>query len=124
MGNGSETILLVEDSETVLSLLRAVLENEGYHVLPAGHGEEALRLFREFDGRIRLVLTDMLMPAMNGLELAERVRAVRPGTKVLFMSGYIEDECLPLADPLIQKPFTPEALAGKIRSILDAEPPG
>jgi two-component system cell cycle sensor histidine kinase/response regulator CckA len=124
---GSETILVVEDSDTVLGLVRAVLQNEGYNVLAAGHGEEALRICREFDGRIRLVLTDMVMPNMNGLELAGRLRALRPGTKILFMSGYTEEGVheeglISTGDPFLQKPFTPKALAARIRGILDADP--
>ncbi|MBI5906177.1 MAG: response regulator [Deltaproteobacteria bacterium] len=117
-----ETILLVEDSATVLALVRAFLQNEGYDVLSAGSGKEAVRICREFAGRIALVLTDMIMPNMGGVELAGQVRAMRPGTKVLFMSGYAEEETSSIGAPLIQKPFTPHALAAKLREILDAPP--
>jgi len=118
----SETVLLVEDSATVLALVRAFLQNEGYDVLTAGSGEEAMRICREFDGRIGVVLTDMIMPNMGGVELAGRVRATRPEAKILFMSGYAEEEASSIGAPILQKPFTPHALAAKLREILDAPP--
>ncbi|MBI5904538.1 MAG: response regulator [Deltaproteobacteria bacterium] len=118
----AETVLLVEDSATVLALVRAFLQNEGYDVLSAGSGEEAVRICREFDGRIGVVLTDMIMPNMGGVELAGRVRAMRPGTKILFMSGYAEEEMSSIGAPILQKPFTPHALSAKLREVLDAPP--
>ena len=123
-GPCTETILVVEDSDILLGLVRSILESEGYQVLAAGQGEEALRVFREFQGPIRLLLTDVVMPYMNGWELAERVRALRPEVKILFMSGYPEKEVeadgsLPIREPFLQKPFSPKALKEKVRGILD-----
>lgn len=123
-GACSETILVVEDSDMLLGLVRTILESEGYQVLTAGQGEEALRVFRAFQGPIRLLLTDVVMPNMNGWELVEQVRALRPEVKILFMSGYPEKEVeadgsLPIREPFLQKPFSPKVLKEKVREILD-----
>jgi two-component system cell cycle sensor histidine kinase/response regulator CckA len=123
-GACSETILVVEDSETLLGLVRTILEGEGYQVLTAGQGEEALRIFREFQGPIRLLLSDVVMPNMNGREFVARARALQPEVKILFMSGYPEKEVgadgsLLIREPFLQKPFSPKALKEKIREILD-----
>jgi CheY-like chemotaxis protein len=120
----SETILVVEDSGMLLGLVRSILEGEGYQVLTASQGEEALRIFRESQGPIRLLLTDVVMPNMSGWELVERVRALQPEVKILFMSGYPEKEIeadgsLPIREPFLQKSFSPKALKEKVRQILD-----
>jgi PAS domain S-box-containing protein len=121
---GTETILLVEDEEAVRALAKKILERQGYHVFEARHGADALRVAEQLDGRIDLVVTDVVMPQMNGRELAERLAAVRPGVAVLFMSGYTDDEIIRrgLLDPdmaFLQKPFTAHALARAVRDMLD-----
>jgi two-component system cell cycle sensor histidine kinase/response regulator CckA len=121
---GSETILLVEDDEAVRGLVRTILERQGYNVLPASNGDEALALARQLDGaRIDLLLTDVIMPRLNGRELSERLVAVRPGCKTLFMSGYtagaiMDRGGLEPGSTFLQKPVTPETLLRMVREAL------
>ena len=121
---GTETVLLVEDEEALRSLLRELLESFGYAVLEAGHGVEALSVVSAHPGTIHLVLSDMVMPQMTGRELADRLAVVRPGIKVLFMSGYPAGAApsheVPPEASYIEKPFTADALAGAVRAVLDA----
>ena len=125
---GSETILLVEDEEMVRALAQAILERCGYHVLAARNVHDALRFAEEDPGQIHLLLTDTIMPVMNGPEFAKRFLSFRPETKVLFMSGYT-DKVIGYAGALepgtafLQKPFTPQILAHKVREVLHAIPP-
>ena len=119
-----ETILVVEDEPAILELTTEVLERQGYTVLPAGTPEEALRLVREHAGAIDLLLTDVVMPSMNGQDLVTRVVAVRPLVKSLFMSGYTADIFAERGIPeagvqFIQKPFNRHGLAAKVRQVLD-----
>jgi PAS domain S-box-containing protein len=129
MPRGSETLLLVEDEAKVREPTRALLERLGYRVLAAGSGAEALAAAAAHPGRIDLVVTDVVMPQMNGAELTARLRAARPGTRVLFMSGY-DDRILARhgfdesSVELLPKPFTAEVLAARVRSMLDATPAG
>ncbi len=121
---GSETILLVEDEADVRELAREILEIAGYTVLEAARGDEALRLCRESARPINLLLTDVVMPQMSGPELARKLLALRPGTKVVYMSGYTDDALghHGVLDPdiiLLPKPFTPEALMQHLRLALD-----
>ena len=121
---GTETILVVEDETTVRELARELLELNGYSVLEAAHGQEALRVCRSHDGPIHLMLTDVVMPHMNGHELAETLAPLRPGMKVLYMSGYSEDagvlrDILVSKTTFLRKPFTPDALAEKVRALLN-----
>jgi two-component system cell cycle sensor histidine kinase/response regulator CckA len=121
---GSETILVVEDETTVRELARELLELNGYKVLEAAHGEEALRICRAHDGPIHLMLTDVVMPQMNGHELAETLAPLRPGMKVLYMSGYSEAsgvlrDILTSKTIFLRKPFTPNDLADKVRALLN-----
>jgi CheY-like chemotaxis protein len=88
---GSERILLVEDEEVVRAVARRMLEKNGYTVLDARHGKDALLTFQQRDGTIDLLLTDMVMPEMGGRELAERLTTIAPGLKVVYMSGYTAD---------------------------------
>lgn len=123
-GSGGETILLVEDEAMVRSSLVRVLERDGYEVLEEAGGEEALAAASAHDGAIDLLLTDVVMPHMSGNELAQELLAVRPETKVLFISGYTDDHLLndgTLGRPvqLLPKPFTPRELSAKVREILD-----
>jgi len=119
---GSETILLVEDEGGVRELARMVLLAKGYKVLEATSGEQALQICANYDGPIPLVLTDVIMPHISGQELARRLAALRPETKVLYMSGYTGGAVAPLSDSesaFLQKPFTCGALARKVRDMLD-----
>jgi two-component system, cell cycle sensor histidine kinase and response regulator CckA len=118
----SEIILLVEDQEPVRLFAKAALEEQGYRVLEAGHGWEALMRLSEFDGAISLVIADVMMPEMGGSELARRLAAERPGLPILFLSGYTDDEMtlrgLGPPSAFVQKPFTPDVLARRVRELL------
>jgi CheY-like chemotaxis protein len=121
---GSETILLVEDEEQVRALSRAILEMNGYRVLDSTHVGDAILLFETHAAEIDLMLTDVIMPSMNGRELYERLAALQPGLRVLYMSGYTDGAIeqhgvLEPGTAFIQKPFTPDSLAEKVRSVLD-----
>ena len=122
---GSETVLLVEDEEMVRKLACTVLEKNGYTVLEASNGDEALDVVQGRNGNpIHLVVTDVVMPGMSGRQLADRLVSLRPEIKILYMSGYTDDAIVHhgVLDPgiaYIQKPFTPDALASKVREILD-----
>jgi PAS domain S-box-containing protein len=122
---GFETILLVEDEEMVRKLACTVLQKNGYTVLEASNGEEALRIVQGQNGNpIHLMVTDVVMPGMSGRQLAERLLPLRPEMKVLYMSGYTDDAIVHhgVLDPgiaYIQKPFAPDAFASKVREILD-----
>jgi PAS domain S-box-containing protein len=121
---GSEVVLLVEDNAGVRRLAQEVLVGLGYHVLQAADADSALQLAGDFPGEIALLLTDMVMPRMGGPELADRIAIARPSTRVLFMSGYFDSGRLqgdipPPTSAFLQKPFTPRALAEKVRSVLD-----
>jgi two-component system, cell cycle sensor histidine kinase and response regulator CckA len=120
---GTETILLVEDEPMVRQLATRVLQQLGYSVLEAADGMEALRVAQRHGGTIDLLLTDMVMPQMNGNVLAERLRAVHPRLKVLFISGYSDgmlgqQRLVERKDALLQKPFTPALLARTVRDVL------
>ena len=121
---GSETILLVEDEDAVRKIARIALESKGYRVLEASGGRRAIEIATEYPDDINLLLTDVIMPEMNGPKLAEELRARRPTIRVLFMSGYTDDDVLRGASELgreilLQKPFTANGLARKVRSVLD-----
>ncbi|MGZ8441557.1 MAG: ATP-binding protein, partial [Candidatus Deferrimicrobiaceae bacterium] len=125
---GTETVLLVEDEEVVRRLAREILTENGYRVLDAGNGREALLISEAHRGEIHLMLTDVVMPKLGGRDLAERIRPLRPDMRILYMSGYTDDAILRhgvLEEkvPFLQKPFTPEELARKVRKVLD-EPQG
>jgi len=121
--SGSETILVVEDEEGVRSLIRLALESAGYKVLETEGTENALATCASYDGPIHLLLTDVVMPKMSGPLVAEKVTSLRPGIKILYMSGYTDDAVvhhgvLSQDMPFIQKPFSPVALRKKIREVL------
>ena len=123
---GGETVLVVEDESLVRSVARRVLTNNGYCVLEAENGVEALRVCAERLPSIDLVVTDLAMPEMGGRELAAELHARRPALRILFMSGYTEDAALRRnvlepGEAFIAKPFTPEAFARKVREVLDGQ---
>jgi two-component system cell cycle sensor histidine kinase/response regulator CckA len=124
---GHETVLLVEDEDAVRNLARRILEEQGYHVLEAADGEEALTLVQRFAGPIGILVTDVIMPRLSGRKLAEVLSARYPGLRVLYMSGYADDVLGPVGHvdksvAFLQKPFAPAALAREVRKILDQRP--
>jgi two-component system, cell cycle sensor histidine kinase and response regulator CckA len=123
---GSETVLLVEDEESVRQLVRETLEAKGYKVLEAEHGEAALRTASDYRGPIDMLITDVVMPGMSGRELAKQLSASDPDIKVLFLSGYTEDAIvhqgvLEAGTAFLQKPFTLQMLSRKVREVLRGE---
>ena len=126
--HGTETVLLAEDSAGVRAVAREVLKRNGYAVIQASDGQAALDLAATHSGPIHLLVTDVIMPEMSGRQLADRLREVRPELKVLFVSGYTDDAIIRhgMLEPgiaFLQKPFTPEALARKVRAVLDERLP-
>jgi PAS domain S-box-containing protein len=124
---GTETILLVEDEANLRYLARQFLEKQGYRVIEAADGAVAMQVAVAHEGVIHLLLTDVIMPGMNGREVAQRISELRPNTKVLYMSGYTENVIghngtLDAGVRLLQKPFTLRDLKSKVREILDSTP--
>jgi PAS domain S-box-containing protein len=124
---GTETVLLVENAEPLRALAKEFLKNSGYAVLDAENGKEALRIASAFGGPIQLLLTDVIMPGMGGKQLAEQLTSLRPGTKVLYMSGYpndgiVQSGILATGVVFLEKPFTREILLRKVRQVLDDLP--
>jgi CheY-like chemotaxis protein len=122
---GTETILLVEDNEQVRELAHAVLKNKGYTVLAAANGEKALETVSGHEGKIHMILTDVVMPGLNGKDLYLKVSKTHPGIKVLYMSGYTSNVIahhgiLEKGIQFIQKPFSINGLAARVRQVLDA----
>jgi CheY-like chemotaxis protein len=121
----AEVVLLVEDQDVVRKLTREVLQGCGYVVLEAGDGREGISVSAAHQGRIDLLVSDVVMPELGGRELAKHLLVKRPDLKVLFMSGHTEDivlkEGVKGGTPFLQKPFTPADLAHKVREILDSE---
>ena len=117
---GSETIMLVEDEESVRQLVRETLESRGYRVLEAANGQTALALAAEHKYDLHLVITDVVMPGLSGHELAQQLLTVRPALKVLYLSGYAQDAFPPSEShkAFLQKPFTLQSLARKVREVL------
>jgi PAS domain S-box-containing protein len=121
---GEETILLVEDEAVVRQLVAEILETSGYSVLPAGDGPSALEILRRHNGTVDLLVTDVVMPGMSGPEVATAVTAMRPGTQVLYISGYTDQAIghhgvLEPGIAFLQKPFSADDLARKVRHVLD-----
>jgi signal transduction histidine kinase len=125
VAQGTETVLLAEDDDGVRTMIRAFLQRQGYEVLEARNGREVVEISENHEGAIHLLLSDIVMPDLDGPDLAEQVAVRHPETRILFISGYAEPV---LAErtlsnghtKFLQKPFTTEALAGKIRDTLDA----
>lgn len=121
--SAAKTVLVVDDEPSVLRVASKVLRRDGYEILEALGGEEALRVADEYTGTIDLLLTDVVMPGLGGRELGERFRELHPGTALLFMSGYTEDEVLLQGIRVaevnyISKPFTVAGLRDKVRDVL------
>ena len=120
---GTETILLVEDEESVRQLVRDTLTAKGYQVLEAENGESGMAAAARYQGKIDLVITDVVMPGMGGREMVKRLIESRPGTKVLYLSGYTEDAIVndgsfEKGTAFLQKPFTLQSLSRKVREVL------
>jgi CheY-like chemotaxis protein len=124
-GGSRETILLVEDEEFVRNVTQEVLEMEGFKVLGAANGVEAIERLNEHHANIDLLLTDVVLPGMNGRDLAAKLGTMQPGLKVIYMSGYTDNAVLrnsvaEASTPYLQKPFTLDALVAKVHETLDA----
>jgi CheY-like chemotaxis protein len=120
---GVETVLLVEDAPMIRRLAREIMTRAGYTVIEAGDGEQAAQLAARLP-RIDVLLTDVVMPRLNGIELASQLRTTRPDLRVLFMSGYtdyaiVRNGLLSDSTTYLQKPFTPEELLRKLRNVID-----
>jgi CheY-like chemotaxis protein len=121
---GNETVLVVEDNDTILTLITNALKRLGYNVLSASDGPTALERYGVSPDAIEILVTDVMMPRMSGRELATRLTALRPSMKVLYASGYTQDITSRhgVFEPdvnFIQKPYTPHGLAARIRQLLD-----
>src|SRR5262245_47479535 len=120
---GSETVMLVDDEEGVRKLVCAILQSNGYSVIEANNGQAALVAYEKNAHKVDMVLTDVVMPQMDGFELGERLVEKNPDIKILYMSGYRDNpvgssEPRPQR-PFLHKPFTPDVLLAKVREILD-----
>lgn len=127
IANTLETILLVDDEDYIRELVSAILSIEGYNVLEAGSGPQALKASDGYSGKIHLLLTDVVMNPMTGSELVREITPRRPDMKVLYISGFPDDAIVQYGInqsqvSFLAKPFTPKVLVRKIRSILDAVP--
>jgi DNA-binding NtrC family response regulator len=120
---GTETILLVEDATPLRGLTKRILEDCGYKVLDTGDPVDALRIAAAYKGRLPLMITDVVMPGLSGPLLADKLAAARPGTRVLYTSGYTDDvvahQGIPGSRAFLEKPFTRDALVRKVRELLD-----
>ena len=124
---GRETMLVVDDEEMVRRLAARILQGEGYHVMVAGGGEEAIRLLQRASQRIDLVVTDVAMPGIGGRQLGDTIFHCWPRVRVLFMSGFpahriLEEGALDPASPFLQKPFTRDQLTRKVKGVLAIPP--
>jgi CheY-like chemotaxis protein len=125
----SATILVVEDADDLREITDLILTKDGYHVITASNGPEALDVIRHHGGRIDLLLTDVVMPLMQGRELAQRIAAMQPDIRILYMSGYAQPilgigGTLDEGVLLLEKPFTEPALLAKVEQALRAPPIG
>ena len=120
---GTETILVVEDQDSVRAFAVVALKQCGYHVIEASDGNEAITVAQQYPGEIHLLLTDVVMPGINGKDSSERLKAMRRNLKVLFMSGYTADlvaqrGVLDRDIAFLRKPFSPDELSAKVREVL------
>ena len=124
--NGTENILIIEDSEGVRKMTCTALKRRGYQIYEAKDGEEALQKITNFEGTMDLLITDVVLPKMNGKELADKIKKLKPDIKIIFMSGYTDETIvhqgiLEAGIEFIQKPFSPNKFAEKVRQILDLD---
>ena len=124
---GTEKILLVEDDDSVRDLAREILEMNGYEVVEAANGVEALEVFAANAGTVEMLVTDLVMPKMGGRDLAKKLTPDNPQLMVLYLSGYtdsvvLQQGMLDAGSYFLQKPFTPAELAHKVRAALDTRP--
>ena len=122
-----ETVLVVDDEEMVRRLAARILLGEGYHVIEAGGGDEAVRALQRASSRIDAVVTDVAMPGLGGRQLGETIQRCWPRVRVLYMSGFparkmVDEGALDPTSPFLQKPFTREQLARKLREVLAIPP--
>ena len=122
---GTETVLVVEDEESIRRLTTHALRSHGYQVLQASDGEDALALLHRYGGEVDILVTDVVMPRMDGRTLAEQMHTLMPGLKVLYTSGYTDDAVvrhgiLQSEVAFVSKPYTPMTLLRRIRQVLDA----
>jgi CheY-like chemotaxis protein len=126
LARGHETLLVVEDEPAILALIRKNLQRLGYSVIEAASAKDAFALANQHDGPLHLLLTDVVMPEMNGLDLYTKIAASHPGIRVIFMSGYSAD-AFPRSDDgkgavsVLQKPFSVQQLSTRVREVLDAD---
>ena len=118
--HGTETILVVDDEELMLTMAETILAEYGYHVLTAGSGQKAMAILSREDTKVDLVITDLVMPVMSGRELVERARQLRPGTKIFCMSGYLMPADQQAGTAYLQKPFTSRELLARVRQVVGA----
>ena len=123
---GTETVLLVEDEEPLRKVVIELLAQIGYHVLSAANGKDAMRVAEAYREKIHLLITDVLMPEIDGPELARQLCAARPALKVIYISGYTDtslapEGVLPAGTVLVTKPFSVRVLSSKMREVLDAK---
>lgn len=123
-GSQQKTVLVAEDETTIRLMIADLLEEEGYGVIQASDGEQAWRMFEEHRDDIQLVIADVLMPEMNGIELRRKIHDLSPATRVLFISGYIREDTghlvgLQKTEELLTKPFNVETLVTKVREMSD-----
>lgn len=126
MPGGKETILVIDDEVNIVNMIKHILSDLGYTVIPATFCSEALTAAENYSGKIDLVLSDIIMPSKSGVELVEELRATRPGLKVLYMSGYANNAAtqigqMPADTTFLQKPFSFELMAKRVRETLDKE---
>src|SRR5712692_8256247 len=125
---GNETILLIEDEESLAELMKMLLEEQGYKVLFARDGEEGLLLYKKHKNEIAVVITDMGLPKLGGWEVFKKVREIDPKAKVILASGYVDQKLKAEmistgAKDFLQKPYDPAQIAKKIREMIDGEKP-
>jgi two-component system, cell cycle sensor histidine kinase and response regulator CckA len=128
MAGGGETVLVAEDEPAILKIIQTTLQQLGYTVIDAGSAQDALAAAARHDGTLHLLLTDVIMPGMNGRDLYERIAASHPEVSVLFMSGYSADVFQESSGdteefPFLQKPFSMRQLSAKVREVLDTWQP-
>jgi CheY-like chemotaxis protein len=120
--SGSQTILMVDDEDLLLTMGKTILSSYGYQVLTANGGQKALEILSRKDTKVDLVITDLVMPAMSGRELVERIRKLSPATRIICTSGYVWPAGQESDGAYLQKPFTSQELLMKVKQALRAEP--